>query len=1390
MGKRRVSFAPEATLHTWNVVEIAEDSTTSSASTNSTRRQSSMTNSTMAQSPLLNVQSSPARESDPAGPPSTPPEQVEEPVVKASPAHQRDLHQKKRRRKSSAVPPMNFNNPDDETEAFSSSPYSGSSVAEGDDTPIALVDDVGTSSSSDESDTEGDTTMNNDNVTGQSVGSSSSTSSSSRLDEALRQAATEAGTQGIDYDENGGDLSMEMATGVTHAFQPWANKNKPDGQNLSSMQDQENINPFSPAFKASIGSHGQPSPKKQQTEADEEMSMDVTKAIGGILSRASPKSSPEKNRRKSVVPPRRRSSVGRRRSSGDASTLDDETMEFTTVGGGILQQSKPTPQTDEDESAIDEDEEMTMDFTNVVGGISTPQQRRGPRRSSAAHNENIDPRILAEAPPETLDESVSMDETMDMTSAFGGILAPIEEQTEPQTQQSVNMDITTAMGGILAPQLNTGSKTRAKELMEQEADAADGQLNNSPLQERDISTTTPKSAVPNHLATVASETGSPSLAVLKAKPSGRRSIGSRMSTTPKAASRQSTPIKKPSTPLKQLTPLAVPPRPTTPGKTPPMNNVTFRSASPKKLFKAELKAKNSPASQKKIFSHNVTTGEMTPSVVLKPRDHLRRRSSGVGIDKEGLGSPQVAALLDRRRSIGEDAPAFVPQAQGGVRFEDPKAMEEELDAEREEDERRESGRFILEQEVDQPMQQADEENATVTLKEMIESLTPKKNKLKGRKSLHVGAAKGLLGKRPAELDEDDEEESTPKRLKVTGQSSPVKSIRLPAPPSQEETTGRSSKGLRKTLAELAQNSTPTTRSSPLKVATAETPKAQGRFKDANAAAYENEARPTSFEEKLDNVIDAVDPHIEEGQAEEDERIHLQDFLNMTNIHFMELNTTKRRHTVVPSSAKKPTSQDQVIEPPTLESCVVAGVCTVPMLELYQHSCRELKSYISEGRRIIRSIEAETYDEQPPLFKEYLSAPPDLRLLMDNQFRNVKTHARLLSKGMWYEWRMKLLEGLREGLASHVNDMNADDEVLTQHEEILENAVPSLIQKHGQLGAEAQHLQQQALEDESEDKEALTEAREQLSSVDEALASKRDMLLQLQTEMQEKEDTIAAAAELKTEFEGQIQEAERLREQCRGWSVEDVRSLQKKVEKIEESSGWKIISATEDDGDANGMGPALTMKYKDEIRLFFYPAAFARDETSDAANNAPISLVFSPPPSDDDVSSTEELKTEKRFVLQLLQSHLHALVQSTTPVKTMIASVAQGWDVATSLANEIRLLILAGITNVNILSDDTVRAKTMLLLPALKARFDVEFTLTAAIVDARIATKVDVKLEKVYGGNELDGRKAKMVRDALLKEVHSKGMGQGGWVAAARGLEEWVVGQAQGVGARERTPRRK
>ena len=893
---------------------------------------------------------------------------------------------------------MNFNNPDE----FSSSPYSGASDDTGTQTFVTADEDSDSSSSNDNDLIQDETVtgIDGDDNTIRST-SGSSTESSGRLEAALQQAANQAGTQGIDYDEHG-DITMEMADDeVTAAFKPWMKKGKYTPQVMndpSALQDQENLNPFSPAFKANVS--------RRNSEAGDG-TMEMTQAVGRILpATQEAQTFPKHQNRKSITGNnRRRSSAGRRRSSGGGSALGDETMDLTTAIGGIEESQTSAQGKDKSDDSGDEDEELTMEFTSVIGGVVQPNSKL----ATSTDDELVNRQLFQDGNRRESMESSNNEEDMDITFAAGGILPSITERTEPLEDQTqgIDMDFTTAIGAILPEQLSTGNKTEAKILMEQETDV--GQLSGSPffgthrqkpvgvglsderalpalrasipeavstegkIEDKSLveQTTnvaqssaspflgTPRQkpvgvglsderALPAHARTMASETGSPSLASSHVQSQPRKVVG-RHSVTPK--SHQSSPNRKLNTPLKQSTPQMM--RPTTPGKTPPSKNVSMRTASPKKLFKAEIKeAKTAPDSTPRregpnpLFRKDLATGMTTPSIILKPR---RRRSSGLGVDREGLGSPLVTALLDKRGSIGENAKAFVAQGNthAGVRFEDPQIMEQELDQERAEDKRRESGRGILEAEAD--TQDLEEKDHTANLKDMIERLTPQKKKLNGRKSLHVGAAKGLLGKRPAELDNDEDEDGTPKRLKGQ-EGSPVKKVKLPAPPPKTATTGRMTRSSRLSLVETMGNAranTPSVIVPPLKTDT--TPKDQARFKDVESRSP---AKVQSFEQKLDaNPTDTAEP------AEQEDRIHLQDFLNMTSIRFMELTTTKRRHTVVPNAlleqSTKIASQgdedaDDTKAGNELENCVVAGACTVPMLELYQHvshrSVPELSSH--------------------------------------------------------------------------------------------------------------------------------------------------------------------------------------------------------------------------------------------------------------------------------------------------------------------------------------------------------------------------------------------------------------------------------------------------------------
>lgn len=742
---------------------------------------------------------------------------------------------------------MNFNNPDD---ALSSSPYSDGSTADVDVSPPDHHSESG-NSPSDRMDID-------------------SPEDSQHGTPRLLQRSNTQNTNSIE-EQADDDRSMELVGDeVTAAFQPWANRHRKSQQSsIDVSAGQENVNPFSPAFKTAQLVTENPSPAQSAQEM-EDMSMDITRAIGGIV-RASPS--------------RRKSAVSRRRSSDANSALGGKTMEFTTAVGGI--QSATQGDNLEDPETI-QDEELSMEFTSIFGGIQNKDKRRSMVMNAIGRSNR--------AAQDHTNLTIDVDGDMEMTTAVGRIVDSSENDHATPSKEDDEMDMTRAVGGII----NSGRSASIK----------------SPL--RNAATSMLRAAV-----TTASN-GSPSLLGRQDRSAGRKSDSVDDLGTPSRGIR---------TPEKQITPQ--PPRPTTPNKT-PTPNVAMRHPSPKKLFQNEIRqAKSSPVVRSPgpgLFDHDQVRGTHTPRIRLAPKTQVHRRASGVGFDKVGLGSPQVAALLDRRASIGDQADVFVPQSleQRGVRFQDPRELELEAAKEHEEDERRERGQSILQHEADEVN---DERDATITLKEAIIGMSPKKHKLNGRKSLAVGGAKGLLGKRPAELDDDDEddEDGTPTGLRGR-EPSPVKRIRLQAPPTISETTRRneSSRVNRGTTFAIERPTTPV-HGSPRNRAS--TPTHQGHFRDVNAPS--STRRLSTLLRQKSPSIDAENLLIDDGS----ERIGLQDFLNLTTIRFMELNTTKRRHTAAPKALREEGGDEDKVEvDPTRQFCdaVVAGACTLPMLELYQH----------------------------------------------------------------------------------------------------------------------------------------------------------------------------------------------------------------------------------------------------------------------------------------------------------------------------------------------------------------------------------------------------------------------------------------------------------------------
>jgi kinetochore protein Spc7/SPC105 len=1072
LANRRVSFAAEATLHTFHEVEYMQNRNAAES-----RRKSGS---------LLNNRNTDAQFS------------AEDQNVKG--------------KRSSLAAQDKIQSQDDTptTTMYSSDSEPADAVEE-----IATDEEEEIEDENSNSDSDDGTMMSleTEDVTGTTVASSRSIEDiedESTLDEALRFAARLAATQQLGEESDDGEEVIPSFGWVKKANQqPSASTSASESKAVSKSpltrrsfgRDEDGTEmDMDMDITQAIGKIIKPPVMKEvDNEPEQDVSMDVTRTFGGVLSN------------KENNAPSGSGEV-------DDGAMEEATMEFTTTVGGIRYPQLRDIDTDDD----DGNEDMSMELTSVMGGLLARHQKE----NEAARRQTLDQTSKPDAD----------DATMDMTIGFGNILSNAQNsvannksgEVEGDDDATTGMDLTTTIGGIIKNTSRAfrkslfGTRADSPEKSRRSMAAVEPQISadqNTPLQksstrlfespgaelqapqEGDLfQHATPQAQKEQPLIDVSTTPLTPNLSRTP-----RLSKIPIISTTPKTATpkslktpRQAASSENPQTPTSQSRVLRSSARSSTSqraSRTPSPVKSTPKGptkSTPKSAAKATPKsaAKSTPKSAAKS----------TPQKSSTPR-----RLSGLGADRTGLGSPQVAAIFDRRESLSDSASIFVP-GKRTVAFGEPQVL---ITTNDESDEGSQSRSGRTEPQTDR--------DATLNLREMIDSMSPKRNPLRGRKSLHIGSARGLLGKRP--LDSDDEEEAEEndgvKRLKGR-EGSPVKNVKLQLPPSKEETTGKLRRSTRLSF-DFAGRTSQSAFSSPLK---------GGKFL---GAVKENQ------------TVHDVQIHQPPLQTVEEGQMHLQDFLDLTSIRFMELTTTKRRHTIAPRTSQSgilPDGEDDR----SLERCVVAGACTVPMLELYQHSCRELKKYISEGRRIVKEIETETFEDNPPLFQEYISATPEVKALMDNQFKNVRTHSRHLSKAMWYEWRMKLQEGLKEGLVSISGGMDDDIKIIEEQEALLKSVMPSLVGRYESLLEESNNLEEAARELADCDPAELQATRDELVSLDDDIAQKKKLIAKLRQEFDAFEADVEELTTRKAQCLVDIQESEKIREECRGWTSTEVNNL--------------------------------------------------------------------------------------------------------------------------------------------------------------------------------------------------------------------------------------------------------
>jgi hypothetical protein len=1108
MANRRVSFAPEATLHTWDVIEYMRDHTTSTEASESTRRASGITR---------NSSASPGSE-----PPSTPPEQSSSPAQ--SPAHQRDLHQKKRRRVS-AVPPMNFNNPDDiESSMISgSSEVSGSEEEEEGESEDEEEDATGTAMSLDMG----------DNSLLSTTDSDASTSSSARLERNLRDAANAAGTRGIEYDEayeeDLGDESMELAGDeVTNAFKPWAQRQADEEEPPigSAAMDQENVNPFSPAFQASVATMLKPrystiqeegEEEEEEEEEDQDMSMDVTRAVGGILqARTNDQDSSPMNGDRTMdftqAVGKINGNMQAQSPTRGAQKRRRSTTEAGSPGFSAAQQSKRRRSSIARSSMGDE----TMDLTIAMGGVqeSGSPVKTDRRRSVARRRSSVAASEVDEA-------------TMDFTQAIGGIHASKRESIQSLVEdEDLSMELTTAFGGVQAAE-----RAAAEELpstpQEPGSPAALAAAANTTPKDQERFRDVPDSSVRKSLTPILQKEASHSAE----KPASAKSSSARTRKTSSPA--KSSPVRQ-KTEVKQsrLTRSATKEKPIVlPRGSPLKNEVSYPELPTPDVLIQQLETtpKQSPSRHETIRVDDVVNAQLytqlqdpepSPSVEKQLRSTPVKHLEHVPKAETPLmsASPQRKSHSPRRAL----APNVAPPEPLSTENITPKSPTPKTTTPK-----------TVTPNAATPKTATPK---TATPKSATPKATTPKSSKPGKSTTPKTASprKALLQRIEAISNPTTpQERNTPEVATPIHETTP-QARAVPEEALREATRLADSIKLMSTpRKETLKSLTPKKHTPKKQVSPMKRPTPAGK----PTPKVRSGAQKSPAQQLSDDIFNLQ-------IVEEKKQIRLQEFLDAASIRFMELTTTKRRMTYAPTPSKRRRSNaDEASEAEvTLEAAVVAAACTEPEKELFSHACHELKRYIHEGKGAIKELEAETFQDTPRLIQAYMSATPDRKMAIDAQLRDMKTHARLRSKEMWYGWRSQLLDELMHVLQGIAEGLLKDDETLQAKEEIVGHVLPQMAEKQISLQQEAEQLQAEVNATSDEEKEELEAARARVSSVDTELEEKRRILEELQYDAQEQEEIEENLRETKDEFAAAIQEAERVRESYRTISMDEINAL--------------------------------------------------------------------------------------------------------------------------------------------------------------------------------------------------------------------------------------------------------
>ncbi|KAK9365132.1 Spc7 kinetochore protein-domain-containing protein [Lipomyces kononenkoae] len=449
--------------------------------------------------------------------------------------------------------------------------------------------------------------------------------------------------------------------------------------------------------------------------------------------------------------------------------------------------------------------------------------------------------------------------------------------------------------------------------------------------------------------------------------------------------------------------------------------------------------------------------------------------------------------------------------------------------------------------------------------------------------------------------------------------------------------------------------------------------------------------------QLEPIVDAGDknsPHsnatiVQSGEEDNYLPISLNEFLRMTSIQFLEGLNTKRRNTTFlqPSEA---------LSEPSLSATVLSRQLHCPMLELFEFSCRELRKNIEEGKELFDKLEVSTTEQNPEIFRQYVCSSLDGQAAFCAQFKFIKSYARLQSKGVWYKWRSKLLDGIMSSLNKNANSLKTDCENLKALEDKLRPSLSDIKSSYSALKSRLDALRKRISEVEDCDQGQLETARLKLADLEPDVRRKLDRRRQLVHESEVLSSSLNGRLSDVRALNDGIGTAEKTVEENKGLDTVEIISTKDKLGWICKLFGWTLKRLSQD---------TLVLCHEDdlEVEIALLKRTIGRI-SSIRADSSPVTEYF----------------------IQLIAS-----ASSNTPLTQALRNISGIWRQKSYLAREIGLVASHYITPIR-LEDGTLILKPEILLERSSTKLLLEYRIWIEMTRPHPTIRCETKAHVVYG----------------------------------------------------------